>query len=64
MGGPGVCRGKEYEEFANFLPCSLDEDGITYASVEHYFQAHKTEDVEARRGKCAGKTPRSLSWRL
>ena len=39
----------ERVEFANTLPAVIAEDGLDYASVEHYFQAHKTTCVEARR---------------
>mmetsp|Transcript_79064 Transcript_79064/g.164223 ORF Transcript_79064/g.164223 Transcript_79064/m.164223 type:complete len:164 (+) Transcript_79064:52-543(+) len=49
MGGPGTVDGEEREEFANFLPCRIEEDGIVYRSAEHYFQAHKTEDLAMRK---------------
>ena len=49
MGGPGHVDGADRDEFANFLPATISTDGLRYASVEHYFQAHKTLDLEARR---------------
>lgn len=42
MGGPGLVDGRERDEFANFLPCRIEKDGIVYPSAEHFFQAHKT----------------------
>eukprot|EP00927_Polykrikos_kofoidii_P075367 TRINITY_DN71536_c0_g1_i1.p1 TRINITY_DN71536_c0_g1~~TRINITY_DN71536_c0_g1_i1.p1 ORF type:complete len:185 (-),score=34.57 TRINITY_DN71536_c0_g1_i1:13-567(-) len=48
MGGPGLVDGEERDEFANFLPCSITKDGITYPSAEHFFQAHKTTDLVER----------------
>lgn len=49
MGGPGFVDGTERDEFANFLPCSIEKDGIVYPSAEHFFQAHKSLDLEHRK---------------
>lgn len=50
MGGPGRVDGADRDEFSNFLPAPITaQDGTVYASVEHYFQAHKTRDAAARR---------------
>jgi len=41
--------GEERDEFANFLPCRIEKNGIVYKSAEHFFQAHKTLDPDAHR---------------
>jgi ribA/ribD-fused uncharacterized protein len=41
MGGSGYCDGVEYPQFDNFYECCLEEDGIQFASTEHYYQYHK-----------------------
>lgn len=44
-------------KFSNFRQVNLQgEDGITYPSVEHYYQAHKTDDISQRR-ECLTMTP-------
>lgn len=59
---------KEYRFLSNFFPCFVKLDGITYASVEHAYQAAKTLDPKERehirslstpgQAKRAGKTLR------
>jgi ribA/ribD-fused uncharacterized protein len=34
--------------FSNFLPCPVELDGVTYPSVEHAYQAAKTNDPAQR----------------
>ncbi len=49
--GPITSFDGAYGFLSNFYPCDVTmPDGITYPSVEHAFQAQKTEDVAARRG--------------
>eukprot|EP01062_Namystynia_karyoxenos_P070242 TRINITY_DN65629_c0_g1_i1.p2 TRINITY_DN65629_c0_g1~~TRINITY_DN65629_c0_g1_i1.p2 ORF type:complete len:191 (+),score=58.47 TRINITY_DN65629_c0_g1_i1:67-573(+) len=48
MGGPGYVDGEEVEEFDNFYPCEVPHEGICYPSAEHFFQAHKTLDLQER----------------
>lgn len=43
-----VSGAQEREEFANFLPCRIEKDGVVYPSAEHFFQAHKTLDARRR----------------
>uniref|UniRef100_A0A7S0ZPS5 NADAR domain-containing protein n=1 Tax=Noctiluca scintillans TaxID=2966 RepID=A0A7S0ZPS5_NOCSC len=62
MGGPGTVDGQEREEFANFLPCRIEKDGIVYPSAEHFFQAHKTLD-RAERQDIAGTSFESVHGR-
>lgn len=43
---------------SNFDPSPItDADGITYPTVEHWFQAHKTTDLDARRRIAAKPKP-------
>ena len=37
-----------YFELSNFYPHGVEEDGVYWPSVEHYFQAQKFEDSEYR----------------
>ena len=48
---------------SNFHPCPVTVDGITYPSVEHYYQAHKTLDVSIRE-KIAGLETAGSAKRL
>lgn len=41
-------KGK-YSFLSNFYPCMIYVDGVMYPSVEHAFQASKTENLEERR---------------
>jgi ribA/ribD-fused uncharacterized protein len=34
-------RRKAYMEFSNFAPYGFEEDGVTWPTVEHYYQAQK-----------------------
>ena len=47
----------EFAFLSNFYPSPIDENGITYPTVEHYFQAQKTLDVKERRTIAAATTP-------
>jgi ribA/ribD-fused uncharacterized protein len=38
---------------SNFAPCRMEVDGISYPTLEHAFQAAKTNDIEQKR-KIAG----------
>lgn len=38
----------KYDFLSNFYPCLIKYEGITYPSVEHYFQAMKTIDANKR----------------
>ena len=50
---------KEDNWFSNFLPCEkpIVHRGISYRTLEHYYQALKTEDFELRRKIAACSTP-------
>ena len=51
----------ENEFLSNFSPCSVILDNMPFPSVEHAYQAAKTEDREIRnqiRGKTAGQAKR------
>ena len=39
----------EYSFLSNFYPCVIDLDGEAYPTVEHAFQAAKTENPDQRR---------------
>ena len=48
----------EYVFLSNFFPCVIiGEDEIIYPSVEHYFQAQKTNDLKKRQKIAKAKTP-------
>lgn len=48
----------QYEFLSNFYHCPIvDDDGIQYATNEHYFQAQKTLDLNQRRMIAAAATP-------
>ena len=48
----------EYEFLSNFFPSVIcDPDGITYPTVEHYFQAMKTVHLSERKEIAAAPTP-------
>jgi len=47
----------QYRFLSNFYPVSICYNGITYPSVEHYFQAQKTDDKAIRRIIAGLKTP-------
>ena len=36
----------DYAFLSNFYPSPITRDGITYPTIEHFFQAHKTEWIE------------------
>lgn len=47
------------EFLSNYFPSTIigKDDGIEYPTVEHYFQAHKTMDLEDRQKIAAAHTP-------
>lgn len=47
----------KYAFLSNFYASTIKEDGITYPTVEHYFQAHKTLDYQERQKIAAAATP-------
>lgn len=48
----------EYAFLSNFYPSEItDVNGITYPTVEHYFQAMKSPYIEKRREIAAAATP-------
>lgn len=38
----------EYRFLSNFFPCSIEFEGLVYTTVEHAYQAAKTNDEEGR----------------
>lgn len=46
-----------YWFLSNFYPAPFVEDGIRYATNEHFFNAMKTEDLEQRQRIAAAETP-------
>ena len=47
----------EYAFLSNFYPSPFIHDGIEYPTVEHFFQAAKTLDIQKRKAIAAAKTP-------
>ena len=47
----------EYAFLSNFYDSPITIEDITYPTVEHYFQAMKTMDIDARREIAAAATP-------
>ena len=47
----------EYAFLSNFYPSPFIHDGIEYPTVEHFFQAAKTLDIQERKAIAAAKTP-------
>lgn len=47
----------EYAFLSNFYDSPFEEEGILYPTVEHYFQAMKSKDVEGRKKIAAAPTP-------
>ena len=47
----------EFAFLSNFYPSPITENGITYPTVEHYFQAQKTLDINERHAIAAADTP-------
>lgn len=46
-----------YFFLSNFYPASVDYDGVTYLTVEHAYQAAKSEDLDVRKVVAACGTP-------
>jgi len=46
-----------YRFLSNFYPSPIEYKGITYPTVEHFFQAMKTKDVHVRKLISAAETP-------
>lgn len=47
----------KYAFLSNFYASVVQEDGITYPTIEHYFQAQKTLNPFERKGIAAAATP-------
>ena len=47
----------EYAFLSNFYESPFEVDGITYPTVEHFFQAMKSKDIEGRKKIAAAPTP-------
>lgn len=49
----------DYFFLSNFYPSPIvgKDDGISYPTVEHYFQAHKVMDLEEREKIAGARTP-------
>jgi len=47
----------QYEFLSNFYPCVIYDDGVTYNSVEHAYQAMKSLKREDRENIAACSTP-------
>ena len=48
---------EKYAFLSNFYPSPFTHDGIEYPTVEHFFQAAKTLDIQERKAIAAAKTP-------
>ena len=46
----------KYRFLSNFYPVKIKHDGLTYPSVEHYFQANKTLNMTKRKEIAAAKS--------
>ncbi len=46
-----------YRPLSNFWPSPVDYLGLTYPTIEHAYQAAKTENIEVRRDIQQAKTP-------
>lgn len=46
-----------YRFLSNFWPCRIEFEGLVYPSVEHTYQASKTQDDEARARILVARTP-------
>lgn len=47
----------EFAFLSNFYPSPIKKDGIEYPTVEHFFQAMKTTNLEERRAIAKARTP-------
>lgn len=47
----------EYAFLSNFYDSPFEVEGIEYSTVEHFFQAMKSKDVEGRKKIAAAPTP-------
>jgi predicted NAD-dependent protein-ADP-ribosyltransferase YbiA (DUF1768 family) len=59
MGGPSNIDGEVHEECDNFAECKFEIGGLTYCSVENYFQSQKAtnkEDFEIIRNSGPGES--------
>ena len=61
MGGPGTIDGKAHPETDNFGEAPFVINGITYCSVENYFQCAKTTN-EVDRNKVLKSGPGNSAW--
>lgn len=51
------CFDGDFAFLSNFYPSLIKEDGLEYPTVEHYFQAMKTNDIYGRRLVAVASTP-------
>ena len=49
----------KYRFLSNFYPSEITIDGIVYPTVEHFFQAMKTEDIKQRQEIAQANSPGS-----
>lgn len=47
----------KYAFLSNFFPAPIHDAGITYPTVEHYFQAMKSLNIDERRKMAAAPSP-------
>ena len=47
----------EFAFLSNFYPSPIEKDGIEYPTVEHFFQAMKTTNLEERKAIAKARTP-------
>lgn len=47
----------EFAFLSNFYPSPIKKDGIEYPTVEHFFQAMKTTNLEERKAIARARTP-------
>jgi len=58
-----ICMFKgEHRFLSNFHPCSIELMGVTYPSVEHFYQAMKSHDQKFRFRVAAVATPARAKW--
>lgn len=56
MAGPIDQFAGRWRPLSNFYPSPFSHDGITYMTNEHFFNAHKTLDLDERRRIAAAAT--------
>ncbi|MFX0064680.1 MAG: NADAR family protein [Candidatus Hermodarchaeota archaeon] len=48
----------QYSFLSNFFPSSIEIDGVVYSTVEHYYQAMKTQDKAERERIISATSPK------